>query len=130
MKELNNSYKFACLQCSFTDNQLSEYIQFKRRKTTSIPVKYAVSHVGLQQDGMWVLGDNAYISPDGDLVPVEGSKHVWLGSIFRGAAVADDSSNCCISQPLTTEPLHRLLCNLKAVMKHNFLPCVLTMAGT
>ena len=129
MKELNNSYKFACLQCSFTDTQLSEYIQYKRRKTATIPVKYAVSHVGLQEDGTWVLGGNLYISPEGELVPAEGSKHVWLGSMFRGAGVANYSNNCCISRPLTTEPLSRLLHNLKVVMKHNFLPCVLTVAG-
>ena len=62
-------------------------------------------------------------------MPVDGSNHVWLGNMYRGAGVADNSNNCSISLPLTTEPLSRLLHNLKAVMKHNFLPCVLTMAG-
>ena len=94
MRKLNNSYKYACLQCSFTDTQLSEFIQFKRRETGSIPVKRAVSHVGRQDDGMWVLGDDIYISPQGKLVPVEGSKYVWLGSMFRGAGVADESLQC------------------------------------
>ena len=95
MRELNNSYKYACLQCSFTDTQ--------RRETGSIPVKRAVSHVGRQDDGMWVLGDDIYISPQGKLVPVEGSKYVWLGSMFRGAGVADESL------PLSTNPLRVFL---------------------
>ena len=129
MRELNNSYKFACLQCSFTDTQLSEYIQYKRRKTDKIPVKYAVSHVGKQEDDTWVLGGNIYISPDGELIPVEGSEHVWLGSMFRGAGVADGSVHCSINLPLSTKPLKQLLCYLETVMKHNFLPCALTMAG-
>ena len=114
---MNNSYKLTCLQCSFMDNQLSEYIQCKGRKTAAIPVKYAVSQVGLQQDGTWVLGDNTYISPEGELVSVEWSKHVWLGSMFRGAGVANDSNNCCISQPLSNEPLRALIQNLKIIMK-------------
>ena len=126
MKELNNSYKFACLQCSFTDTQLSEFIQFKRRKTGDIAVKHAVSHVGKQEDGMWVLGENIHISPNGDLVSVEGSKHVWIGSMFQGPGVADGDIKCSVSLPLTTEPLSRLLCYLKKVMLHNFIPCVLT----
>ena len=126
MKELNNSYRYACLQCSFTDNQLSEYLQYKRRKTGAIPVNYAVSH--MQEDGMWVLGDT-YITPEGKLMEVQGSKYVWIGGTFKGPRVVDDSQNCCISRPLTTEPLQRLLQSLKRIMKHNFIPCILTMAG-
>ena len=129
MKELNNSYKYACLQCSFNDVQLSEYIEYKQRKTETIPVKYAVSHVGVQEDGMWVLGDNTYVNSDGSEVPMEGSKYVWLGSIFKGPGVADDSSCCTISRPLTTAPLRRLMCNRREAMKHTFSPCVLTLAG-
>ena len=129
MRELNNSYKYACLQCSFNDTQLSEYIQYKTRKTATIPVKYAVSNVGLQDNGIWVLGDNTYISPNGEEVSMEGSQYVWLGNVFRGAGVADDSNTCCIHHPLTTKPLNHLICSLKAQMKHNFFPCVLTMAG-
>ena len=71
MRELNGSYKITCLQCSFSDKEVGEYIQFKKRKTTSLPVKYAVSHVGLQADGTWVLGRNAYFSSEGEAIPVD-----------------------------------------------------------
>jgi len=30
MKCLNSSHKLACLQCSFSDKELSEFIQFKK----------------------------------------------------------------------------------------------------
>ena len=93
-------------------------------------MKYAVSHVGLQDNGMWVLGDDTYISSDGNMMSMEGSRYVWLGSMFKGPGVADHSSCCVVTQPLTTAPLHHLICSLRAAMKHNFLPCVLTMAGT
>ena len=58
MRELNGSYKITFLQCSFSDKELSEFIQVKKRKKRPLPVKHAVSHVGLQADGTWVLGSN------------------------------------------------------------------------
>ena len=50
-------------------------------------MKYAV---GVQDDGMWVLGENTYVNFDCSEVPMEGSKYVWLGSIFKGPGVAND----------------------------------------
>ena len=63
------------------------------------------------------------------LVPVSVSQHVWLGHMFRGPGVADENLKCSINLPLTTKPLKDLLHVLKRVMKHNFIPCILTMAG-
>lgn len=126
IRELNASYKQACLQCSFSDKELSEYIQFKKRKNVTLPVKYAVSNVGLQSDDVWVLGSNIYISDEGD--EIEQSKHVYIGDIFQGPGVA--SCQCSIELPLTTEPLTVLLVALKQYMKHNFFPCLIAMGGT
>lgn len=128
MRELNASYRLACLQCSFSDKELSEFIQFKKRKET-LPVKYAVAHVGMQPDGVWVLGNSVCISGEGELMPVEQSKHVWIGDIYRGAGVASELDQCALQLPLTTEPLQHLLLGLKKCMKHNFFPCIITMAG-
>ena len=36
--------------------------------------------------------------------------------IYKGAGVADDSRCCSISRPLTTAPLHHLMCSLKAAI--------------
>lgn len=47
MKELNMSYRTACL----SDKELNEYIQEKKHAAGDLPVKSAVSHVGLQKDG-------------------------------------------------------------------------------
>ena len=130
MRELNCSYKHACLQCSFSDKEMGEYVQFKKRKTQALPVKYAVSQTGVQPDGTWVLGSSACFMPDGNLIPVRESKYVWIGDIFEGSGVAADSQQCIIELPLTTQPLKHLLKLLQVRMKHNFFPSVLTIAGT
>ena len=130
MRELNGSYKLACLQCSFSDRELSELIQFKKRSTRPLPIKNAVSHVGLQADGTWVLGSCAYFSSDGEAIEMEGSRHAWIGDMFEGAGIAAATQQCDIQLPLSTKPLQHLLQVLKSVMKHNFYPCVFTMAGT
>ena len=130
MRELNGSYKIACLQCSFSDKELSEFIQVKKRKKRPLPVKHAVSHVGLQADSTWVLGSNCYVSSSGEEIAVEFCQHVWIGSMFSGAGVAGESHQCVIEKPLTTQPLRQLLLELQSSLGHNFFPCVLTMAGT
>lgn len=129
VKELSASYRLACLTCSFLDKELAEYFQYKKRKAGLLPLKYAVSHIGLQEDGTWVLGSNAYFSSNGEAIPAEGSQHVWLGNIFHGTGVASETHQCTIQLPLSTDPLANLLHALRTAMGHNFYPCVLTMAG-
>ena len=85
-------------------------------------MKYAVSQVGVQEDATWVLGKDAYFSSDGDDLPVEGSKHVWLGDVFGGPGVAARDDKCFIEFPLSTPPLQSLLQSLNCQMKHNFYP--------
>ncbi len=60
MRCLNSSYKLACLQCSFSDKELGEYIQHKKPETRGLPKKYAVQLVGQQMDGSWVMGNNVH----------------------------------------------------------------------
>lgn len=50
--------------------------------------------------------------------------------MFEGVGIADNSLQCAIRLPLCTQPLQRLMGKLKIHMKHNFFPCLLTMAGT
>ena len=130
MKEISSSYKVACLQCSFSDKELSEFIQLKKRKAQPIPVKYAVSHVGQHADGTWVLGNNSYFSNDGTPITLENSKYVWIGDMYQGKGVAKDTDQCNISHPLSTDCLNSILVLLKRTMGHNFYPAVMTIAGT
>lgn len=129
MKELSLSYRHACLHCTLSDKELSEFIQEKKRSSGHLPIKYAVSHVGLQQDGTWVLGANVCINSHGEKVALEDSSYVWIGDLYQGVGVAASSQQCKIAKTLTTNPLCELIALLEETFQHNFFPCVLMMAG-
>lgn len=129
MKELNISYRLGCLHCSLSDKELNEYIQEKKRSTVHLPLKHAVSHVGLQEDNTWVLGPDICISSAGRLIPLESSKYVWIGDIYKGAGVAAVRDQCKISLPLSTHPLSSLVTYLETMGQHNFFPMIMTIAG-
>ena len=74
MRELNSSFRQAGLQCSFSDKELSEFLQYKKQNTAALLVKFGVLNVGLQENGSWVLGPCAYISEDGEEMSLEQSK--------------------------------------------------------
>lgn len=129
IKCLNSSYKVACLQCSFTDKELGEFIQYKKRNT-QLPKKFAVTMVGQQPDGSWVMASNIYLSPTGEMINPASSEYVWIGHVYNGPGVASDAQQCQIELPLTTDPLCNLMENLRVSMRHNFMPTVMTMAST
>ena len=124
-------FKFIlCLQCSFTDKELNEFIQFKKMQAQGLPKKYAVHQVGLQSDGTWVMSRNSHFSGRGKVLNAEDSRYIWVGHVFNGPGIAHDSQQCNIELPLSTDPLCFLLDKLKKHTKHNFIPCVMTIAGT
>ena len=101
MKELSVSYRTACLHCSLSDK---EYIQDKKRNAGHLPLKTAVSHVGQQEDGTCVMGENGCFSACGESIPMETSRFVWIGHLYQGVGVAANRQ-CKIELPLTTDPL-------------------------
>ena len=74
MKLVNWSYKVGCLHCAFSDKELCDFIQKKKRSATSITKKYAVEDIGKQPDGSWVLGKDAYFWP----IDVTGGKRICV----------------------------------------------------
>ena len=129
MRCLNSSYRLACLQCSFTDKEVAEYIQQKKRDSTMLPRKYAVKKVGKQPDGTWVLSHDVHLSSTGELIAINDSRYVWIGDVFCGDGVASATDQCAIELPLTTDPLCSLMASLRDHYQHNFVPCVMTMAA-
>ncbi len=60
LKEVNWAYHGSCdggLMCSFTDKDLSEFIQAKMRVHGVLNTKHAIATVGKQANGYWVLND-------------------------------------------------------------------------
>ena len=49
------------------------------------------------------------ISSAGRLIPLESSKYVWLGDIYKGAGVAAVRDQCKIFLPLSTHSLTSLV---------------------
>ena len=80
--------------CSFTDKELAEFIQFKKRKDSGIPTKRVVACVGLQPGGnVWVLGKDVYVSAlTGNLINADECDFQWIGHLFRGPSVATNST--------------------------------------
>lgn len=53
------------LMCSFADKELNE---FKKRRDGHLEIKRAVSHVGLQGNGSWVLNNEVIIASNGKCI--------------------------------------------------------------
>ena len=123
------SYRSACLHCSFFDKNLSEYIQWKKRNSGHLPLKYAVAHVGVQEDETWVVGENGCISSKGKSIPIEESRYIWISNVYNGLGVAAEAQQCKIELPLTSDPLRNLLGILRETSQHNFFPSLLLIAG-
>jgi len=126
MRCVNSSYKVACLQCSFTDKELAEFIQFKKQ-SVEFERKKSVAKIGLQSDGTWVLSSNVYVSADGKLLDICESKFIWIGNFHSGPGIPLPSEQCTIHLPLATNSLETLMNNLLLFMGHNFLPTVMTI---
>ena len=77
LRVLNWSFRKGCLQCSFSDKDLNDYIQFKRRNSLVIK-KRAVQHIGRQKDGTWTLGHGLYISKKGSQINDVDCDSVWI----------------------------------------------------
>lgn len=128
MQQINYSHEGG-LTCSFNDYQLSEFIQNLRRKSGTLPMKKAVEHVDVQQDGTWVLGPKLFFSNEGDLIDPTGSNYAWIGNLYEGPGIAHTSSACSVELPLSVEPLKNLYEWVAENMKHNYIPSML-MAGS
>lgn len=123
--------------CSFTDTQLSEFQQhLEKRFPFENPekVKKGVVCIGKQPtEEIWVLNEDVHIDGTGSAIPKKDSKYalqplggpsVELSSVrSQGSRMTLDS---CIQMPLeSSNSLHVLLCAIRDVFKHNFIPCKL-----
>ena len=75
MRVLNWSYRVGCLQCSFNDKDLNEYVQLKKRRSV-LQKKSAVQKIGRQFNNTWILGEDFCITSSGYPITSSESKYV------------------------------------------------------
>ena len=129
LRVLNASYRVGCLQCSFTDKEVIEFIQNKKR-LTQIPKKYALQVVGKQSRGEWNLGGFFCISSSGTLMDELECENIWISDVHVGSGIPLASEQCKVVPPLSTNTLSPLLETLEARLGHNFYPAILCIAST
>jgi hypothetical protein len=124
--------------CSFNDREMVEFHQELERRfshESENAHKRGVSCVGRQPEmNVWVLNPNVHINEDGHLI--ENSELVWtpiggpclelMGSRKGETQRYDIHSD--ITLPLTTAPIEECGILLKNILKHNYVPGIVTLA--
>ena len=129
MRVLNWSYRVGCLQCSFNDKDLNEYVQLKKRRSV-LQKKSAVQKIGRQFNNTWILGEDFCITLSGYPITSSESKYVWIiSNVFSGSGIPSPSLGCNILLPYSTEPLNHLLTTLSLHMGHNFYATLLLIGS-
>ena len=133
MQQLNQSFGSGGMSCAFDSNNLVEYFQYlKRIVNTSIPVKKAVMHTGLQENSkLWVLNASVHIDHLGNLLDPLKSDYVWLDKdlVIENDRICSSDISPHICLPLSTDPLVKLIDMMEVCMKHNFIPALFVIAG-
>lgn len=115
--------------CSFTDKELREYVQEKKRQHGEIETKRAVSRVGCQEDGLWVLNEKLIIDENGRQVSLDDSPCIWLGHLYEGPGISKSIDAIAVPLPLDVDMLCSLATKLKAIMEHNFFAALLLIGA-
>ena len=133
LAQINNSFGSGGMSLALNEAQFAMFIQFlKQESADSLTIRKAVTRIG-QQHGteLWVLGEGVHIDAQGTLVPTEEQVYMWLNwSVEQGLSnVSMKEVIPTIILPLSTTILHRAVELLHAIMKHNFIPAILMVAG-
>ena len=110
---------------------MTQFWQYKKRLSPAVPVKTAVSTVGMQDNHKtWVLGKDIHIdATTGNLIPPNESQYVWLSHLCRGKGIASNADAVSIFLPSTTDGLLPLIEAIIVAMKHNS-PAALMVLGS
>ena len=83
---------------------------------------------------MWILSSDLYFNEDGEIIPKDESKYVWLSHVMLQNA----GSNCDINlasltphvhMPQSTAQLKPLLVSVKKRFKHSCVPGIMTIGS-
>lgn len=112
------------VMCSF-DRELCDFFLQKKRNTPSIPSKIAVTSIGQQDNGQWILNECVCIGEDGQLVDLRNTSFCWVKSLLAGSQELTIS----IPLPLSVKGFSKLISQLEKLMAHNIFPTLLMMGA-
>lgn len=110
------------LTCSFDNREVTQYWQYKRRRSGKLTQKMAVATVGRQADNTtWILSKELQISEEGgQAINPQESNYIWLGHFMQSRGIASNTNAIYIPGSLTTDGLHLLIETMHKIMGHNF----------
>ena len=82
MTKLNNSFGSGGMTLALNEAQFSQFFQFLKHNISCLPKVKAVSHVGEQKDGVWVLNKSTQMNEAGEVIPEASQQYVWLEEAF------------------------------------------------
>ena len=115
--------------CSFNDKEVSEFILFKKRRDGYLDTKRAVSTVGRQPDGSWVLNADIIVAPDGESIEAKDCPYISVGHLHEGPSLAKPSEAVPVCLPLSSQSLHPLVDALRSILGHKFVPGMLVLGA-
>ncbi len=130
MQQINQSFGSGGMSLSFSNRELTEFIQ-QLQDEERLPTKQAAMHIGQQENSLvWVLGKSIQISAGEGLLQSVAAPYVWLGSEIVDTNSKLSVRDICpiINVPLDSVPLNRLIHLLHICLKHNFI-CSLVVLG-
>lgn len=134
IQQLNNSYQSGGLSCSFSDKELVQFINWKKKlyAKEGIIRKQGVMRLGKQPCGkIWVISPNLFLDEDGK----ETTQHdyVWMTNLVAfintPKEILLEEVTCDIILPLDTSIFSKLIVSLKLCLCHNFFSGLLVLGG-
>ena len=104
---------------------MCDFVLQKKRGSTNIPRKLAVTFIGKQNNGQWTLTKDVTVDDNGELVSPDDSPYCWISSLLP----KNCDNNLSIPLPLSTNPLPRLVHQLEIIMSHNIYPTLMLMGA-
>ena len=100
------------MSLALNEAQFQHFVQFLKDNVSSLPIREAVSHVGLNiKHSVWVFNDHLQINSEGDTLSEAQCRLIWHESSFKenlqSTKVHLDEVIPRIIMPLQTSPLSR-----------------------
>lgn len=133
MEILNHSFGSGGMTCGVDQNALPYFVQsLKRQCAERLSTKKAILKPGKQENGLYFLNKDVCVDSDGKLVDMPTSEYVWIKKelVSENDKILVSEIVPQITLPLSTDSLRELVLQLKACLKHNFIPSLLVIAGT